>query len=186
MKLIFLDIDGVLNLRNRSRDKWGSLFHAKWVKNLQAIIDATDAKIIISSTWRKTKGDWTKNMQAMWKQRNLPGEVIGVTPFFWHTEYSSLPRGCEIEYVLEKQFNFHRINWSKESQLEYLQKTEVKGYVILDDDSDMLLSQKEHFVKTALQFDCKDAIEGLGLTKQAAEKAIKILNTSFVDLYYTT
>jgi hypothetical protein len=41
------------------------------------------------------------------------------------------------------------------------------NYVILDDDSDMLLEQAEHFVKT-------DTL--LGLSEDDVERAIKILN----------
>lgn len=45
---------------------------------------------------------------------------------------------------------------------------DVTNYVILDDDSDMLLSQKKHFIKThALR----------GISKRDVEKAIKILNS---------
>lgn len=63
---------------------------------------------------------------------------------------------------------FQRINYSREEQKRYLEKSEVKNYVILDDDSDMLLSQKEHFVKTSWN---------TGLLEEHTEQAIKILTT---------
>ena len=43
----------------------------------------------------------------------------------------------------------------------------VKDYVILDDDSDMLDEQKEHFVQTSTEF---------GLTFETSSQAIKVLN----------
>jgi len=51
-KIIFLDIDGVLNVCSMERDEYGSLFHKHFEDNLRWIIDQTDAKIVISSTWR--------------------------------------------------------------------------------------------------------------------------------------
>lgn len=60
---------------SQSRRNDGYLFDPEAVQNLEDIIDATDAKIIITSTWR-LDGD----MQALWSNRNLAGEVIGSTP----------------------------------------------------------------------------------------------------------
>ena len=48
MKIIFLDIDGVLNVYCESRDKWGCTFHQHLVDNLGYIIEKTGAKIVIS------------------------------------------------------------------------------------------------------------------------------------------
>lgn len=77
MKVIFLDIDGVLNVIPQGRDEFGSKFHSHFENNLKHIIDNTGAKIVISSTWRM---DGLEKMQAMWKARGLAGEVIDVTP----------------------------------------------------------------------------------------------------------
>jgi hypothetical protein len=199
MKIIFLDIDGVLAVMHQDRDDYGSFFHEEFVTNLKSIIDQTDAKIVISSSWRHSG---LKIIQEMWAKRNLPGEVIDSTPgIYGHkstvqfyndylqqhptpkTHSVGIPRGIEIEYWLKLIGNFTRINWSKDSQIEYINNSKVKNYVILDDDSDMLLCQYEHFVKTSNQTS-PDAIQGYGLTKSAADMAIKILNTPIIDLYY--
>lgn len=198
MKIIFLDIDGVLAVCHGVRDCYGSLFHEEYTQNLKRIIDETEAKIVISSSWRKSS---LTVMKEMWWDRNMPGEVIDVTPSLYlgkgvsfYNDYLeqhptpktfsySIPRGSEIEYWLKNFAGFQRINWSKERQREYLDKSDVKNYVILDDDSDFLYSQREHFVQCSLQSDT-DAIEGYGLTKSASDKAIKILNSSIIDLYY--
>lgn len=168
-KIIFLDIDGVLNPTHymnamykmwkasfeeiKSHDDYGQLFFYHNCNALKRIIDNTNAKIVISSTWRMAgEGE----MKSMWCHRNLSGEIIGVTPTSnvlvesgEHEFYDTVGRGMEIAYWI-KQNNF-------------------KGnYVIIDDDDDMLKEQEKHFVKTN---------SFIGLTIKDAEKAISILNT---------
>lgn len=149
MKIIFLDIDGVLNVTGQhGRDEYGSNFHPHLVDNLRLIIGATGAKVVISSTWRMSG---LQEMQIMWEMRDLPGEVIDVTPVF------NTPRGEEIEF--------------------WLQHNQVDAYVILDDDSDMLPEQTSCFVKCSDNRDHEDCVDiGYGLTKRCAIKAIDILN----------
>jgi hypothetical protein len=49
--------------------------------------------------------------------------------------------------------------------------------VIIDDDTDFLMHQKEHFVQCSGNLDDEDCIDaGWGLTKKCTEKAIAILN----------
>lgn len=150
MKVIFLDIDGVLNVHMQEpHDQYGAIFHPQFVENLKTVIDKTGAKIVISSSWRH---DGLDKMQAMWKDRNLPGEVIDITPYFNH--YSI--RGLEID------------KWNQEYKPE--------NYVIIDDNSDMLPFQKGNFVctfKNMTHTDYEDL--GYGLTKECADKAIMIL-----------
>jgi hypothetical protein len=177
MKLIFLDIDGVLALTHKDRDEYGALFHPEFVENLKSIIDATGAKIVISSTWRASG---LEIMQEMWIKRELPGEVIAITPHSLHRF-----RGLEIKEYLSNNMQFHRINYSKEVQKTYIETSKCKNYIILDDDSDMTYNQREHFIKCSCNFTHPDSIQGYGLTKQCAEQAIKILNTDIVDLYYS-
>lgn len=149
MKIIFLDIDGVLNVHRQEHDKYGSLFHENFVDNLATIIKETSAKIIISSSWRL---NGLPAMQQMWVDRNLPGEVVGITPYI-----HGVARGTEIAKWLFTRY--------------------CDGYVIIDDDDDMLPSQMNNFVKTSDNFDHEDKEDiGYGLTKKCAEKAIEILN----------
>ena len=63
MKYIFLDVDGVLNNKKHYKklhDKYGGRFcnqdmpfNPRSLKNLRNIIDATGAKLVLSSSWRK-------------------------------------------------------------------------------------------------------------------------------------
>lgn len=179
MKIIFLDIDGVLNVIGQGYDEYGQGFHPHLVENLKRIIDETGAKIVISSSWRKSG---LKQMQDMWKHRALPGEVIDTTPSlylqrggsiqFYNNKLEqhptpkisgySIPRGCEIQYWLNSESETHLID---------------DGYVILDDDTDMLITQERNFVQCSGNFDHEDCVDaGYGLTKKCADKAIAILN----------
>ena len=162
MKVIFLDIDGVLNVYPQGRDEFGSLFHKHFEDNLKLVIEKTNAKIVISSTWRYSG---LKVMKDMWKQRNLPGEVIDITPDCAQIVnkgvvefYDLVERGHEIKEWLDNH-------------------PEVERYVIFDDDNDMLQSQRNNFVRTANNTDHPDCVDiGYGLTLQCAQEAIKILN----------
>ena len=79
--VIFLDFDGVNTEQYQAKlategkptkDVWGTLFAPRAVANLKKIIDATDAEIVISSSWRYmyTLG----SLRMMWETRELPGK----------------------------------------------------------------------------------------------------------------
>jgi len=159
MKVIFLDIDGVLNVIPKSHDDFGGTFHEDFVENLRQIIDETGAKIVISSSWRFSGLEW---MQKMWQFRNLPGDVIDVTTAFadkkLNLNYWDVVRGHEIKVWLDAH-------------------TDIENYVILDDDLDMLDEQMNNYVQCSDNKDHPDCIDlGYGLTKICAEKTIEILN----------
>ena len=157
-KIIFLDIDGVLNVIPQGRDKYGGIFHQHFVDNLRRIIDETGAKIVISSSWRS---DGIETMRNMWKDRNLPGEVVDVTPHLrsklWEKE--DLGRGDEIQWWLDRH-------------------PEITGYVIVDDDYfDILPHQLPNLVRTSGNEHHPDCIDiGYGLTNECTANVIQVLN----------
>lgn len=159
-KIIFLDIDGVLNVIGQGRDEFGQCFHKHFEDNLKWIIEQTDAKIVISSSWRK---DGLSVMQKMWKHRNLAGEVIGITP----DEVDVVKRGtCEF---------YDQVSRGIEIQ-QWIDDNNVKCYCIIDDDNDMLPSQRKNFVRTSNNRDHPDCVDiGYGLTRKCSEKVVKIL-----------
>lgn len=158
MKVIFLDIDGVVNVIPQGFDKYGGIWHPHLVDNLRYIIEQTGAKIVISSSWRLNGLQSIKNM---WKDRNLPGEVIDVTPIYY--SYNDLS-------FAERAERGHEISM-------WMNEFPVDAYVILDDDRDVLPEQEEHFIITSGNKTHPDAIDiGYGLTRICAEKAIQILN----------
>lgn len=146
MKIIFLDIDGVLNSR-KSLNQLNSL----WVLSpdniyqLNRIIEATDAKIVISSSWRYCKEITSELESYLNNDCKINGEIIGRTPVVGFNRR----RGLEIA------------TWLEEWQGEIIDR-----FVILDDGSDM-----EPFMERL----CQTSFE-VGLTEQDADKAIKMLN----------
>ena len=155
MKIIFLDFDGVITTL-KSKYK----LDPEALTLLGKIIEATDAKIVVSSSWRRhTLEDTIKELKDTSDFRmngiEFPfiDRIVGVTDRIFgfaltnKEKHISLLRGVEIR------------EWINEHP-------EVNNYVILDDDSDMLLEQKDHFVKTDTY---------TGLTEENVEQAIRIL-----------
>lgn len=160
MKVVFLDIDGVLNsLRSLiAYEGYGNLPDRPYTEDdldqdiqqelmldpvairlLNRLCRDTGAKVVISSSWRIGEPDHS-NFRRMFtaylgKENHI--DVIGMIPDLWtgHT------RGNEIEKWLDI--------WAIE-HCEYElpeQPNHVTHYLILDDDSDMLKHQLPHFVK---------------------------------------
>jgi len=171
MKIIFLDIDGVLNCENGYRNDyckyvdWVSkkgakehhqAFYPKSKDLLNKLIKETGAKIVITSTWRFSGIEF---IRGVWEQEKMEGEIIGMTPALnfrgggikifdasnQDEEAYTIPRGCEIEYWL-KVNKFSHIYWSTEFQQESIDRSGIENYIIIDDDSDMLYGQRQHFI----------------------------------------
>lgn len=165
MKIIFLDIDGVLNneifYTSVTHPKAETMeeyklqqFDPRCVELLNSITDKTEAKIVVSSSWRSDP-----DITEILKKAGVTGEVIGVTPYLAfksNVDYKySVPRGCEIKAWLEL---------NKEKLGDKMSKVK---YVILDNDSDMLYWQREHFF----------LVDGYaGLTRNIAYRVINYLN----------
>jgi len=156
MKIIFLDIDGVLNhhkcrwcFDHVSRKSFfveeGDEFTGflgmdpERVKIVLDIVEKTGAKIVLSSTWRK-HNDWLETMVANGFNSDL---FVGRTIHDWE-----MIRGQEIQA------------WIDEHQ-------DLKKFAIIDDDSDMLPSQFDSFFQTSF---------ATGITPEIAEKIINHLN----------
>jgi len=134
MKIIFLDIDGVLNhawSNGNCNDRWESYLIAR----LNIITDMTQAKIVLSSTWRKGYS----SMQALWDaftKMGIKGDVIDRTPWGLHKKRNlkgantMIPRGEEIQAWLDENNNLN-----------------IEKFIILDDESDML-HLSEHLIQT--------------------------------------
>lgn len=162
VKIIFLDIDGVLNVCYPQHDEHGRIFHPHFEDNLRSIVDATGAKIVLSSTWRMRGLELVKKL---WSDRNLAGEVIGVT-----TTCCQLVAAEKFEYYDQVERGHEIQEWIDENP-------KITHYVILDDDNDMLRSQRGNFVRTANNINHPDCVDvGYGLTKICAEQAIRILS----------
>lgn len=164
MKVIFLDIDGVLNTKewqskmpvDTPMDEFGYAFNPVAVANLAHIIEQTGAVIVISSSW---KFHGIAKLWEMWERRSLPGRIIGITSNVLSDE---MLLKIDLEEI---ELGVCRGNEIKEWLTEH--KQEVSNYVIIDDFDDLLAEQEGHIVLT-------DAL--IGITEWDAQKAIMILN----------
>ena len=117
-KIIFLDIDGVLNCKKTVARNRGVIGIDPYLVSIfNRIIFATDAEIVLSSTWRKSKSS-----RAEIRKRVM--DFIDVTPAFYD-KYAV--RGDEVKAWLKK-------NIKKEDEKDL-------RYAILDDDSDFYYYQ---------------------------------------------
>ena len=165
-KIIFLDIDGVLATPEYLKD-------GEWALNpvkqniLKSIIDETDAKIVLSSSWRLHTLEETKEFMLQ-EGFLFVDRIIGVTIRAYHyidksfKIHLSIPRGVEIQQWIDTHIHSDNgKNWErKKLGVDY-------QYVILDDDSDMLYTQRFNFIQTDSE---------IGLMMWEATKAVEILN----------
>ena len=123
MRIIFLDIDGVLNCLEtfkRRRFKWeetgvwDSMLDDEMLKRLKELVGETDAKIVLTSTWRDTLDD------------NLnPINDLGKNLIDKFNEYGLI--------IYDKFRKDNSIKGIAEEIKEYIASNYVESFVILDD-----------------------------------------------------
>lgn len=170
--IVFLDIDGVLN-----SEKWFKYAHEQKLKEkeeyplfqldpesislINKLYDKTGCIFICSSTWRK--GYSLEELNQFMKSKGATWEFTGKTHSFDSSiklrdneygggDYVNIPRGLEIDSWIYDGFSYDELY-------------EVR-FVIIDDDSDMLLSQKDNFVHTRFKS---------GFDEESLNKAVDIL-----------
>lgn len=153
MKVLFLDVDGVLNHRGVFRTGNGaSPLCKECVARLANLVGRTSASIVLSSTWR-LGGERSSHVQKLkeagvldrahndWRTIDMPvNDDAIIIPYIER-------RGSEIAEWLSRH-------------------PEVVRYAIVDDDSDMLPEQLPFFVQTT--FDT-------GLQDEHVEQIVSIL-----------
>lgn len=149
MKIVVLDIDGVLNSIDWMVFLDGKFDHPKnqmdpkAVERLNKITDATGAVILVCSTWRIILKKQSQ-LERCLKAYGIKAKVIGATPIINDREPDR--RGREIQ------------RWFSENEAP-------EQFVIIDDDSDMG-ELSEHLIKTDVQH---------GLQDEHVERIIEIL-----------
>lgn len=176
MKVLFLDIDGVLNSQNwfgymqyciknnmynrvmnfvDTPDEYTeyklTMLDDRAIANLNRIVEETGCKIVLSSSWRCL---WNPNenertIEAL-KLKGFKYDFYGLTPRIPQNDFGQ-ERGIEIQAWIDKE----------------LEKNEIESFVILDDDNDMLPEQMDKFILINNQY---------GLSDIDVFKAIEILN----------
>ena len=150
-KIIFLDIDGIFNhhtyFAGPHKGYDYDLHYQKFCPDSKALfnklIEQTNADIVISSTWRLYHN--LDELKHIWKIENMLGNIIDVTPCLYSETKFNAPRGCEIEKWLRNN-GFYHCNWSTNEQSSIMEQSDIANYIIIDDDSDMLYNQRNHFV----------------------------------------
>lgn len=164
VKLVFLDIDYVLNSDDYDRSEEYKMetlgmssaevmliahhlhLDPKAVALMNELVERSGAEVILSSTWRVKYNP--EQMTEMLAGRGGTFKIKDVTPQI-HGRFSEhVPRGKEIDQYLK--------NLSEP----------VKSFVILDDRDDMI-HLKPNLIQTSFK---------RGLTKELVEKALEILN----------
>lgn len=177
MKVIFLDIDGVLNTiqgncyhmihGQHSGARWKEKFDREerphdfkhfmsldWcpvaISNLTWILRSDpDIKIVVSSVWRLS---WTEENQR-WLFVHFPeifDRVIGRTKRLFDDKGQTVRRGLEIQEWLDR---------------ERAKGTDITGFAIIDDDADM-----EHLIHHLVQTDGYH-----GLTYKDIDRTLNLL-----------
>lgn len=137
MRVLFLDIDGVVNCSTTSQRHRGFIGIDPYMAFLVGkIVLDTECAVILSSSWRSFHDD---GIEEISKQVT---PIDGITPVL-HTT-----RGNEIQAWLDNH-------------------PEVERYAILDDDTDILESQKSNWFQTFWH---------QGITEEIAKKVTKHLN----------
>lgn len=181
--IIFLDVDGVLNGYNFWNmlgwnlscllriSKWYKTHtrspfdvHSEKVKRLAEIVHKTDARVVMSSSWRhmfwyvpyEEMNDRTQHLVQALKENNI--KVIDITP-----KAKDFKRETEIKMWLANN------------------KDKVKNFVILDDERyDLESFVGTHLVQTSStkkgQMIMGFWYENTGLKRKHIKKAIKVLN----------
>lgn len=153
--IIFLDIDGVLNCqifyesqqfkdsskvlnnienfshKNNMMEYYETQICRKRVKFLNDLCKETDSAIVVSSTWRHNHT--LESLQNLFKYFGGTFQILDKTG---HCDCEN--RGCEIH------------KWIKANTQKYFETPyyDFYNYAIIDDDSDMLLGQQNHFFQT--------------------------------------
>ena len=129
VKVIFLDIDGVMNSMKDGFSftiETDSHFHL-----LKKLVDATGAELVLSSTWRIGDADTVEQ-----RLNEFGMHLIGCTP---HHGIADVKRGEEIREWIETS------PW------------EIEQFVILDDEADMCEYTDTNLVKTDMRIGLTEA-----------------------------
>lgn len=158
MKVVFLDIDGVLNndkTNAKTPDGFTGIGNSQ-IKRLAEFVKQTGANIVLSSTW---KDEWDKNPERLttdgrYMVKKFRQVGLSILDKIDESTTGGSHRGAAINLYLEKH-------------------PEIEDYVILDDfefDFFQYENLAEHFVQTDGR---------IGLTASDVEKASAVLNNEY-------
>jgi hypothetical protein len=150
MRVLFLDIDGVLNSRllvesvawepplGTERDL--DIIDAYAISLLDHVVHETGAQVVVTSSWRATYG--LEALRSLLARRGFSGTVLDMTP-----QLVGRLRSSEIE--------------------RWLADHEVESFAIVDDDEEAGSRWRSRFVHTTYE---------TGLTREHALRLIALLS----------
>ena len=150
MRVVFLDIDGVLasylDLKERCEGWNKTKFRDYSVSALNSITTYMDAKIVLSSTWRMDFRD-IEIFRIFAKERGIEAEIISYTPI--------KIGGRDLEIL---------------SWLESNEEFEVDDYLVIDDETVGILKNPEFSryknVLTTNRFRCLDEYDAIEVMRE--------------------
>ena len=158
MKIIFLDIDGVLNGHDWCEPAKSNRIRYQCIRELNRIIEATGAKIVLSSAWRYMihgGAMTTTGFEYLFRTHGSCGvRIIGVTKRDEDTPGYDPSKG--LGDVRSEQIR----SWISDESLN------IESFVILDDEGEFDKELMPHLVK------CDP---GNGMLAEQADAAISIL-----------
>mmetsp|Transcript_16701 Transcript_16701/g.31971 ORF Transcript_16701/g.31971 Transcript_16701/m.31971 type:complete len:268 (+) Transcript_16701:570-1373(+) len=159
MRVLFLDMDGVVVIRRPG------IAESKLVENLRYVVEQTDAKIVLSTDWRRTPAARAEVRRILQAHGGM--DFIGWTAT--NTSITMNHRPMEIlNWVRERNKKVKQEGWSEEELVE--------AFVAVDDRA--LLQERGgdrlhgHFVQTH---------PNRGLTKAVADEMIRLFANKWVD-----
>lgn len=154
-RIIFLDFDGVI-------DGWWSKYNLdpKKIALVEEIIKATDAKIVVSSSWsvgcRNAEEFIERDFSGYFKRKTteISRESLFIESIIDVTDHMGSSRGDEIQRWLDAHDD------------------EVESYVILDDDNDMNENQLFNFISVDGWYGISDRTVSLAIQVLKNEKVV--------------
>lgn len=156
-KIVFLDIDGVLNDHTASGIYSEDSTNIHMINNLNLALEKTGAKVVIISNWSQVMSR-DRLIKFLTERGVLENSIIDVITA------KEIENNGIIQYVIDKGAFIY----------EYLNINDITNYVIIDDDfnskqinSDKVVVPEKHPSSLAVS---------LGITSKEVEQIIYLLN----------
>lgn len=132
MKIIFLDVDGELTYSNYRNEETANIDIEK-VKLLKEICDKTNAKVVISSSWKGSE-DYTPKIYYVLREILSKNhiEVLGDTPHLKTEIIGDIPETINLEERLNIKCKY---GTGRAAEIQkWINEHDVENFVILDDE----------------------------------------------------
>lgn len=162
MKLLFLDIDGVLisgahmDTLNEQGKSWFKVFDPKCVEAFNELVAITGAKVVVSSTWRYHYETIQELAEALTSQ-GVTAEIVAFTPRIYGPDAFSKNREDEILEFLQSSTPYFGVQW-----------------LAVDDHKFMKIKQ-DHVVQTDFQYGLTKKDVAVAASKWARQE-VKLTN----------